>query len=177
MKALLQHRGQAAARGVFTDEADTRRPLAERVRQLPDVDVETIVARAEAAIEALKDDYRVALGTTLAELVACYRAATERPGGNAPELRALYHQAFDLKGPGGTFGYALISRIGDLLCAYLAGTPVAHRRELTLIGLHVDALATVIREGIEGDGGEIGRVLILSLEQAAAKLRQAPSSV
>jgi hypothetical protein len=86
-------------------------------------------------------------------------------------LRTLYGHAFDMKGSGGTFGFALISRIGDLLCAFLSRTPIAGPRELKLIGLHIDALATVIREDIEGDGGTIGRVLLVELEQAALKVR------
>lgn len=166
-------RKRTPPRGVITDDPGNRLPLAARVRELPDVDAEAIVARAEAAIAALKDDYRAALGPIFGELAALYRAAAERPGVNATELRSLYAHAFDMKGSGGTFGYALISRIGDLLCAFLMRTTVAGRRELTLIGLHVDALATVIREGIEGDGGEIGRVLLTSLEAAAAKVRGA----
>ncbi|MGE5147178.1 MAG: hypothetical protein ACM3N5_10535, partial [Candidatus Eiseniibacteriota bacterium] len=116
-------------------------------------------------------DYRAALGEAFGELTALYRAAAARPSINAVELRALYAMAFDMKGPGGTFGYALISRIGDLLCAFLSRTLVAGERELKLIGLHIDALATVIRESIEGDGGEIGRVLLIELEHAAAKVR------
>ena len=173
MTATTRKRADTGPRGVFTDDPHQRRPLAARIRELPDVDAEAVVARAEAAIAALKDDYRAALGTTFAELTALYRAAAARPGANATELRSLYAHAFDMKGSGGTFGYALISRIGDLLCAFLSRTAVAERRELALIGLHVDALATVIREGIEGDGDEIGRILLVSLEQAAAKLRRA----
>jgi len=166
-------RKRSRPRGILTDDPRKLTPLADRVRVLPDVDAETIVARAEAAIDALRDDYRAALGATFGELTALYRAAASKPGCNAAELRALHAHAFDMKGSGGTFGFALISRIGDLLCAFLSSIAVAGRRELTLIGLHVEALATVIRDGIEGDGGEIGRVLLVSLEQAAAKLRGA----
>jgi hypothetical protein len=173
MTAATRKRDHALPRGVITDDPGARAPLAARVRALPDVDADAIVARAEAAIMALKDDYRAALGPIFLELAALYRVAAARPGANATELRSLYAHAFDMKGSGGTFGYALISRIGDLLCAFLVRTAVAGRRELTLIGLHVDALATVIREGIEGDGGEIGRVLLESLEQAAVKVRGA----
>ncbi|HVO15855.1 MAG TPA: hypothetical protein VMV26_11610 [Alphaproteobacteria bacterium] len=171
MSAAANKRRRPAPRGVITDDPAQRVPLAARVRVLPDLDAAAVIARAEEAILALKDDYRTTLGASYAELTALYRAAAARPGENATELRSLYAHAFDMKGPGGTFGYALISRIGDLLCAFLSRTAVAGRRELALIGLHVDALATVIRDGIEGDGGEIGRVLLVSLEQAAAKLR------
>jgi len=171
MTTAAKKRERSAPRGVITDDPRQRVPLAARVRILPDLDAAAVIARAEAAIMELKDDYRATLGTSFAELTALYRAAAARPGENATELRSLYGHAFDMKGPGGTFGYALISRIGDLLCAFLSRTAVAGRRELALIGLHVDALATVIRDGIEGDGGEIGRVLVVSLEQAAAKLR------
>jgi hypothetical protein len=171
MTAAANKRRRPAPRGVITDDPTQRVPLAARVRVLPDLDAAAVIARAEAAITALKDDYRATLGTTFGELTALYRAAAARPGENAIELRALYACAFDMKGPGGTFGYALISRIGDLLCAFLSRTAVADRRELALIGLHVDALATVIRDDMEGDGGEIGRVLLVSLERAAATLR------
>ncbi|MGE5145760.1 MAG: hypothetical protein ACM3N5_03380, partial [Candidatus Eiseniibacteriota bacterium] len=55
-------RARPAPRGVITDDPDRSLPLAQRVRILPDLDAEAVVARAEAAIEALKDDYRAALG-------------------------------------------------------------------------------------------------------------------
>jgi hypothetical protein len=170
MTAAMRKRAQP--RGVITDDPTKRAPLVARVRALPDIEAEAIVARAEAAIAALKDDYRAALGPIFGELTALYRTAAARPGANATELRSLHAHAFDMKGSGGTFGYTLISRIGDLLCTFLVRTATAGRRELTLIGLHVDALATVIREGIEGDGGEIGRILLSSLEEAAAKVVQ-----
>ena len=171
MNRAVHKRARPAPRGVITDDPRLSLPLAKRVRVLQDLDAEAVVARAEAAIAALKDDYRASLGTAFGELTALYSAAAARPGINATELRALHACAFDMKGCGGTFGFSLISRIGDLLCAYLSRTAVAGQREMKLIGLHIDALATVIREGIEGDGGEIGRVLLVELEQAAIKLR------
>jgi hypothetical protein len=171
MTTAMRKRARPVPRGVITDHPGQKTSLAARVRELPDIDAEAIVARAEAAIAALKSDYRAALGAIFSELTALYRAALSRPGANATELRSLHAHAFDMKGSGGTFGFTMISRIGALLCTFLSRTAIAERRELTLIGLHIDALATVIRDGIEGDGGEIGGLLLDSLEQAAAKVQ------
>ena len=80
MNRAMPKRARPAPRGVITDDPRLSLPLAKRVRILPDLDAEAVVARAEAAIAALKDDYRASLGTTFGELAALYRAASARPG-------------------------------------------------------------------------------------------------
>lgn len=77
--------------------------------------------------------------------------------------------AHELRGQGGVFGYPLITTIGKMLyVATLEGHP-ADDRAVEVVQCHIDGLRAVLRDGITGDGGDIGRDLLRGLKASIAK--------
>ncbi len=77
--------------------------------------------------------------------------------------------AHELRGQGGTFGYPLITVFAKSL--YDVTKPPCSNDDamLEIVKAHIDAMRAVMREQIEGDGGEIGQALFKSLKLAVAK--------
>lgn len=133
-----------------------------------DVDPDAL-ARAEAALHALSDDYLrwveadlIRLGAALAAL----RAADQESWPVAAE--ALFAVAHDIKGQAATFGYPLLTRLGGMLCRTVRqeGGTAALARVETL----VTAMAEVVDLRLCGDGGEQGRDLVARLHGQGVEL-------
>jgi CheY-like chemotaxis protein len=76
--------------------------------------------------------------------------------------------ALELRGQGGTFGYPLISTFGKMLYnATLEGCR-EDDNALGIVKAHIDAMGAVLREKVSGDGGQVGRALLVSLKKAIA---------
>ena len=131
-------------------------------------ETEALLARAEAALAELEASYPERLRADVAAIEAAARRLDEDPGPAACD--ALYDLVHDLKGQAGTFGYPLITEIGDHLCHYLRRCREAGAApEGTVVRLHVRALAAVAGEDLRGDGGETGRRLCAGLARIAAR--------
>lgn len=133
-----------------------------------DVDPDAL-ARADAALAALNDDYLrwvaadvAALGAAVAELRAC-----------APECRAdvaarVFEIAHDIKGQGTTFDYPLMTRLGQVMCDLLRAWELDGGNGHSLLAARLDALAAAMAEVVaarlRGDGGAQGRDLVSRLK-------------
>lgn len=85
---------------------------------------------------------------------------------NFEEINLIAHE---LRGQGGTFGYPLITIFAKSLYE-VTKPPCAHDDAmLEIVKAHIDTMRAVIRENIEGDGGELGQTLFKSLKLAIAK--------
>jgi HPt (histidine-containing phosphotransfer) domain-containing protein len=69
------------------------------------------------------------------------------------DMRGIAH---DIKGQGGSFGYPLITEVGQSLSMLLKHERVLSELGLKLLAAHVTALATILENTIQGDGGELG---------------------
>lgn len=133
-----------------------------------DVDSDAL-ARADAALAALNDDYLrwvaadvAALGAAVAELRAC-----------VPERRAhlaarVFEIAHDIKGQGTTFDYPLMTRLGQVMCDLLRAWELDGENGDSLLPARLDALAAAMAEVVAsrlcGDGGARGRDLVSRLK-------------
>ncbi len=77
--------------------------------------------------------------------------------------------AHELRGQGGTFGYPLITLFAKSLYETTAYPCREDDANLEICRAHLDTLRAVIREKMEGDGGEVGRQLMMALNQAIQK--------
>lgn len=119
---------------------------------LPDgLDCEAL-ARAEAALANLSQDYPRWLRADLAAARACLT-----PSMDSDRLYTILH---DIKGQATTFGYPLISRISQHLCQMLNGETPSPDHITALL----DAMESVVDHGLTGDGGERGRELLARLD-------------
>lgn len=109
------------------------------------------LARAEAALQRLSSQYLQWAAADLAELEA---NLAQLPG-DASALQRMFVVAHDMKGQAGTFGYPLVTELGNRLCRLI---------EAGGDGGDVAALVTALHQVIDGhlvgDGGEAGRALL-----------------
>ncbi|MCK5297218.1 MAG: response regulator [Alphaproteobacteria bacterium] len=86
-----------------------------------------------------------------------------------PLIKEINMIAHELRGQGGTFGYPLITIFGKSLYEVTKKLPEIDDSVIQLIKAHSDSMNAVIREKIAGDGGELGRVILKSLDIAIKK--------
>ena len=123
---------------------------------------ESLIAQAEAAVEALRDTYRQQLASDVAELCDIW----ERFEAGEPvekTLEALHAVAHNVKGQGGSFGYRLVTEIGASFCDYLRSGERRSPEELNIVHMHIRMLKSVSDNDISGDGGETGRRIVEKL--------------
>ena len=82
------------------------------------------------------------------------------------EINLLGHE---LRGQGGTFGYPLITIFGKMLFDVTGEGCAQDDNAVEIVKAHIDAMRAVIREKISGDGGQVGRALLKSLEAVIEK--------
>lgn len=132
------------------------------------------LARAEAAVADLAKSY-VGWATAdvdkCTEYLATARAAeihTALPAGAVDKriiaTQALYAVAHNIKGQGSSFGFPLMTRLGESLCVLTRGKRPFSDGELNLVGSHLDAMRLVLTQEIRGDGGALGDKLAQRLE-------------
>jgi len=126
------------------------------IDDLPALDPAAL-ASAEAAVARLGAAYLTWADADIRALTACFARLDDA---SSPDAMAdLFAIAHNMKGQGTTFGYPLVTRIAQALCRLIEQAPDA----VAAIGAHVAALARVVGERLEGDGGEAGRSLLEDL--------------
>lgn len=136
------------------------RPLTDEERQA--------IARAEAVIAGLAGEYLVAAEADLAQLKAASVRLASDPAGRVSHLDRLFQISHDMKGQGATFGYPLVTAIGNRLCRF-----IEKRREsldnagVAVVLRHVEALERVIGERMKEPAMPAAEALLESLERAA----------
>jgi hypothetical protein len=132
-----------------------------------DMEFGVAVASAQAAVAGLSDKYIGWVNDDLKRLDAAIAGVTD--GSNAQALREVYGVAHDIKGQGSTFGYHLITDIGQLLCRYTERAIERKKVDRAVIDAHVEALRTVVDNRIQGPAGELGREIIDALKGVAER--------
>lgn len=117
------------------------------------------LARAEAALAALSDRYLEWAEADLARMEACLSEILAHPDQQGQRLPQLFTIIHDMKGQGETFGYPLVSLLGNALCRLLETSPKSGSSGMERAIALASAMGRVIRERLSGDGGESGRQL------------------
>ena len=71
----------------------------------------------------------------------------------------LFRVAHDMKGQGATFGYELITDIGNHLCRYIEQFDNFEEKQMNDIQVHMAALRQILEKHLTGDGGALGMAL------------------
>ena len=83
------------------------------------------------------------------------------------ELRRTVH---NIKGQGTSFGYPLMTRVGESLSHLLKTIDTPSEPQLRLVEAHITALRLVMDQDIKGNGGEQGEALASRLEDLVVRL-------
>lgn len=129
-----------------------------------------LIKEAQRAVDGMAGDFKVRAGEELEMIHELVSTAPE-----ADDLSAHYELIFgmvhDLKGQGSTFGYTLLTSIGDNLCRYMHKIEKPALDHLTIIAPHIEALRAVVRLDVKGDDDPIGKEIVNSLHVLSSKMR------
>ncbi len=116
----------------------------------------SIDVNAIPTAEELQDLFVEGAREGIAELQRLYAAARSGNVTWIDAVRDMRGIAHDIKGQGGSFGYPMITQIGNSLSTLLKHEQLLSEPGLELLGEHVNALDTILDKAIEGDGGNLG---------------------
>jgi len=122
------------------------------------------LARAEEATTALRANYTEWARIDVDRAQALLDAAKIGTGGGREHLDLVYAAMHNIKGQGASFGYPLMTRIGQSLCRLIAPGRALDEAGLKVAQAHLDALKLVLDKKIAGGGGEVGDKLAARLE-------------
>ncbi|HVM84108.1 MAG TPA: hypothetical protein VMW18_09485 [Candidatus Binatia bacterium] len=135
--------------------------------------MEAVLARAQAAVADLAKNYAPNTLVDLERCAALLQAARTDPAGRGARVKDIYGIAHNMKGQGSSFGFPLVTRIGQSLCALTRRERAFSDQDLAVIQAHFEALKLILTKDIKGDGGEVGGKLAARLEAMVAQLPQA----
>jgi hypothetical protein len=122
------------------------------------------LARAEEATTALRANYTQWARIDVDQAQALLDAAKGDPERRRAHLDLAYAAMHNIKGQGASFGYPLVTRIGQSLCRFIAPGRALDEAGLKVAQAHLDALKLVLDKQIAGKGGEVGDKLAARLE-------------
>jgi hypothetical protein len=141
--------------------------LENRLRRILPAEFRRMEQEAATVTSALQVGFRETFGRAL---ISMDGLMAHPDHWNPAWRRQLYRMSHDLRGLGGTFGYGLVTTIGEALCSLINNTDLPDDRFLQRRVLaHVAALKAVHQFDLTGDGGNEGERLVATLEPVTAK--------
>lgn len=140
------------------------------------VDVSSVDAsaleQAELAIGEMAEDYLGWVKDDLVALEEAYNKALSDPSSADAAKEDIHGYAHDIKGQGGSFGYPLMTAVGNQLAKFIESIPGAlSAPQLQVVKVHIDTLKLIIVERMDGDGGKAGDRLLRALDAVIAKVQ------
>ena len=130
-----------------------------------------MIEKAEKVLAGLSDNYLEWVQEDLQKITAAYNELKSGGGDQKKTLDTIFRISHDMKGQGGSFGYTLMTSIGNELCRMIEKLPApigpAH---IEAIGVHVDSMKLVIAQKMKGDAGQMGAAVLAGLQRVSDKL-------
>jgi hypothetical protein len=127
--------------------------------------------QAELAIGGMADEYLEWVKDDIANLQGAYEKALADPSSGGEAKEDIYGFAHDIKGQGGSFGYPLMTAVGNHLCKFIEGIPGdLSATQLTVIKVYIDTLRVIILDRMTGSSGKAGERLLMGLDAVVAKV-------
>ena len=145
-----------------------RRRTVARIGDSDVVDADS-VERARAVVANLAGAYIESARRDIETLDEAYARAVADQAERGARIKRIAELAHDIKGQGGSFGYPLMSAIGESLGDCCRATDRCDETRLEVIKVHVDAMKTVIDNRLEGDGDARGAELVGLLRDAVGR--------
>jgi len=135
------------------------RILGDKVPKTGGPSPEQAIARALNLGEQLINSYQGWAVDDLQSLWQEYASATARDADASPHIKKLYDMCHEIRGQGGTFGFTLISVLGDSLCKFLEDRATLSQRALEIVKIHILAMKAVFRQELKGEQPELAAQL------------------
>lgn len=133
------------------------------------VDLEAL-ERAEQVILDMTDNYLEWVAEDLKKIEAAYQKLADASGDRKKEMDAIFQISHDIKGQGGSFGYDLMTAIGNELCRLIERIDKVGLNEVQAVKIHIDSMKLIIAQDMKGNGGKPGQKILASLHQVCEKL-------
>jgi CheY-like chemotaxis protein len=134
-----------------------------------------IIEAAQERIQKLVGDYADWVKryiTSMSDSLSALEVGSWPEKGNAKHIANVNRIAHELRGQSGTFDYQLITAFGKSLYKATLDTDIKITEDrLKLIEAHIDAIRTVFRNRITGDGGQVGKALLKEIDLAVKKYK------
>ena len=132
-----------------------------------------IIQATEKRIQALVGDYADWVEKYIKSMTASEAALSDKledQKSNKKHIANINRIAHELRGQSGTFDYPLITKLSKSLYE----STMDSEKQITddrknLINAHIDAIRTVFKNRITGEGGEVGLALLHDIEIAVRK--------
>lgn len=132
---------------------------------------EDILSEAEAAFEEMAEEYPDWVMGLIDQLFEFHRRCVDDDINRKRYFEGINAIAHDMRGQGGTFGYELITDFAEGLYNFTQQGSGLSDNHVEIIKAHLDAMRVVIRDRVNGDGGDIGHALKEGLDQSVQKYR------
>lgn len=126
------------------------------------------IARAEAALAGMSNQFSAWLDEELEKLEAAHKIILE-PGAGEKELESFYRRAHDLKGLGTTYGFPIVSQFAGSLCRLIDSPDGRSKAPKSLLSAHVGAIIAAVRQNVKDASHPIGNALLSELTTQVAK--------
>ena len=133
------------------------------------VDLEAL-ERAEEVIVGMTDSYLNWVAEDLKKIDEAYAKLVAATGDRKKEIDGVFQVSHDIKGQGGSFGYDLMTALGNELCRLIEKIDKVGSGEIEAIKLHIDSMKLVIGEDMKGTGGKTGEKMLAGLQQVCDKI-------
>jgi HPt (histidine-containing phosphotransfer) domain-containing protein len=134
---------------------------------LPALD-EKAIARAEAALEKLSDQFNDWITEELTKLLEAWAAFEKAP--TPATKNELHRRAHDLKGLAPTYGYPLVGRVCASLCKLTGDEHGDINAPVSLLKAHVDAVKAAVNGKVMGADNAVALALAGELETQTRQL-------
>lgn len=129
-----------------------------------------LIEQAEAAVQNMSGNFREWAKEDLTKLQALVDDTKNQTANLHDHYEAIFDIVHDLKGQGGTFGYTLITMVGDSLNKFLEARKESTLDQLPVIIAHVEALKAIMAQDVKGSDNPIGQQIVTGLHQLVQKL-------
>ncbi|MCC3860795.1 hypothetical protein [Pseudemcibacter aquimaris] len=130
---------------------------------------EDVLADAEDAFQEMAEEYPDWVMGLINELFEIFRRCVDDDVNRKGYFERINAIAHDMRGQGGTFGYQLITDFAEGLYNFTQRGSGLSDSHVEIIKAHLDAMRVVIRDRVEGDGGDIGKALKEGLEESVKR--------
>lgn len=118
-----------------------------------------VAGMAESYLRWVRDDL-----DRLSGLIAGLRVLAQDERREAS--RRLFLAAHDLKGQGGSFGFDLMTSVGNSLCRFVESEERWDDGALDVAAVHLSAMERIVGERLTGAGGAAGADILAGLHRA-----------
>lgn len=125
---------------------------------------------AQEVIVGMTGSYLNWVAEDLKKMDEAYAKLVAATGDRKEEIDAVFQVSHDIKGQGGSFGYDLMTALGNELCRLIEKIDKAGPNEIEAIKLHIDSMKLVIGEDMKGTGGKTGEEMLAGLQKVCDKI-------